>query len=91
MKTKRTKKWTRAEELAARKLVEENLANHARVMREERRDKFASAALTGLLALNADTEPGAFGDKRQTDAAFAASAYDLADAMLAERERRVAR
>jgi hypothetical protein len=52
---------------------------------ERLRDTFAAAALTGLMQFRIDAAtPGAY---VKSTAAIAANAYDIADAMLRERER----
>jgi len=47
----------------------------------EQRDEFAKAALVGILASKSSVEPSQFG-------MYAKDAYDMAEAMLAEQERR---
>jgi hypothetical protein len=54
---------------------------------ERLRDKFAAAALTGMMQFRIDAAtPGAY---VKSTAAIAADAYDIADAMLRERERTI--
>jgi hypothetical protein len=64
---------------------EKRKADWKQAERERLRDTFAAAALTGLMQFTIDAAtPGAY---VKSTAAIAANAYDIADAMLRERER----
>jgi len=69
--------------LAENKALREAHAKDAQVLRWTLRDSFASATLTGLLAPEEDVS-------KDNAAGYARLAYDFAEAMLVEREKRIA-